>query len=81
MYMWCVFCEGTPPKKIISIGGNAMDFIRDLLGSVQNVTQQAIPEPQELMDIALGSTSIDESIQQFTENTDTVQTITDSLKR
>lgn len=45
-----------------------MRFIQDLFGSVQDVAQNTIPDPQELMDTALQSTQLNDTVQQFIES-------------
>ena len=57
-----------------------MELLRNLFGSVQEIAQNAIPDPQELMDNALQGTSVDETVQQFIETPqDTAQQAIDSF--
>ncbi len=44
-----------------------MNILQDLFGSVQEVAQNAVPDPSELMQQALDATSLDETAQQFLE--------------
>lgn len=44
-----------------------MGLLDSLFGSVQDIAQGAIPDPQELINGALGETTIDETIQGVVE--------------
>jgi hypothetical protein len=45
-----------------------MGFLDSIFGSVQDIAQNALPDPQELIDGALGETTIDETIQGIVES-------------
>jgi hypothetical protein len=45
-----------------------MGLLDSIFGSFQEAAQSAIPEPQEIIDSALGGTSIDETAQQIIES-------------
>lgn len=44
-----------------------MNILQDLFGSVQEVAQNAVPDPSEHMQHALDTTTFDETMQQFLE--------------